>query len=158
VAAPAWAKQYDLIVANYTTRHQPILPVGWEEYKIWQFSDYFFSPGCNETCDGNWFNGNLVCAREWFGNYKPCEPTPPTGGLQIRSHFDHLNIRQEPSMNAKDVGDLMKGETVQVEELGGGDVWIRHTRGWSAVEIAGYRYMSIVTNNKKNPRDGEVGR
>jgi lysozyme len=153
---PAWAKNYDLMVANYTLRHQPVLPAGWEEYKIWQFSDYFFTPGCNAACDGNWFNGTLESARNWFGNYKSSESQSPTSGMQMRSHFDHLNIRQGPSMNARDVGDLMKGETVQVEELGGCDVWIKHSRGWSAVEIAGYRYMSVVPNNEEISQDVEV--
>jgi hypothetical protein len=31
-----------------------------------------------------------------------------------------------------------------VEQLGGNGVWIKHDRGWSAVEIGGYRYMELV--------------
>jgi lysozyme len=54
---PAWASSYDLLVANYTTQRIPIIPIGWITYKIWQFSSYFFIPGCTEACDGNWFNG-----------------------------------------------------------------------------------------------------
>jgi hypothetical protein len=26
----------------------------------------------------------------------------------------------------------------------GQDVWVKHARGWSAVEIDGYRYMEVV--------------
>ncbi len=149
---PAWSSKYDLIVANYTVKRQPVLPIGWDDYKIWQFSDYFFIPGCTEACDGNWFNGSLDQCRQWFGNYKPWilsnsgSPIEQAAGagLSVRSHLEGLNIRLAPTINSKDLGDLHKGEVVQVEELGGRDVWIKHTRGWSAVEIDGYRYAEVV--------------
>ncbi|OGN99041.1 MAG: hypothetical protein A2Z71_03355 [Chloroflexi bacterium RBG_13_50_21] len=141
---PAWSTQYDLIVANYTIQRIPIIPIGWTTYKIWQFSSYFFIPGCSEACDGNWFNGTLDQCRQWFGNYKPPEPNPPVVGLNVRSQFEGLYIRQGPSCGTKDIGDLHKDEVVQVDELGGKEVWIKHTRGWSCVEKDSYRYMEVV--------------
>ena len=141
---PVWAPRYDLIVAHYTTRHEPILPVSWSKYKIWQFSDHFFIPGCNETCDGNWFNGTPEECRKWFGNYRQVEPEFRGEGLLLRSHFEGLHIRQEPVLGSKELGHLTKGEEVMVDELGGSDVWIHHSRGWSAVEISGYRSMEVI--------------
>jgi lysozyme len=142
---PGWASQYDLIVANFTVKHEPAIPTGWEEYRIWQFSDYFFIPGCNTACDGDWFNGPIQECRSWFGNYQPSKPILPETGMQLRSHFEGLHIRKEPRLNASEVGHLRKGELVQVLELGGCDAWVRHARGWSAIEIAGYRYMEVVS-------------
>jgi hypothetical protein len=64
--------------------------------------------------------------------------------LQVRSQFEGLNIRLAPACSAKDLGDLHKDEVVHVDELGGKEVWIKHTRGWSCVEKDSYRYMEVV--------------
>jgi lysozyme len=37
---PAWSKDYELIVAHYTIDHQPMLPIGWTRWRIWQFTDH----------------------------------------------------------------------------------------------------------------------
>ena len=142
---PAWAGAYDLIVAHYTAAHAPILPIGWEKYTLWQFSDYWDFPGCDEQADANWFNGSLEQCRAWFGNYLEVQPQPPEiRSLKFRSLSDNLHIRQSPSMNARITGELAKGENVELEQLGGYDVWVRHARGWTAVERGGYRYMDVV--------------
>ena len=113
------------------------------KYIIWQFSDFWNIPGSEAVVDGNWFNGSLEQCRQWFGNYKPALPftdqmaeteqaqDPELEGWFQRSLFDNLHIRQSPSMNARITGNLEKGEIVEVEDLGGDDVWIRHERGWS---------------------------
>jgi GH25 family lysozyme M1 (1,4-beta-N-acetylmuramidase) len=170
---PSWAGSYDLIIAHYTSAHTPLLPHGWTQHVIWQFSDFWNIPGGDAVVDANWFNGNLEQCRQWFGNYKPgllphfslhkgeaeeaqCSLQMTGGGLQMRSLFENLHIRQSPKMNARVTGKLAKGEIVDVEQLGGNDAWIRHERGWSAVEIEGYRYMSVVTNTEANSRGMEV--
>jgi len=140
---PAWSKDYDLIVANYTQAHLPSLPIGWITWRIWQFSDCWFFPGCTETADANWFNGDLAAARAWFGNYREVDP-PVYNKTQARSLFPNLHIRHLPNTLAKEVGHLAKGETVQVNDLGGKEVWIKHTRGWTCVEKDGYRYMEVI--------------
>jgi hypothetical protein len=96
--------------------------------------------------DGNWFNGSLEQCRVWFGNYRePMPPEPAPGeAFKMRSLFRELNIRQAPHMGARVTGKLEKGECVEVEELGGYDTWVRHSRGWCAVERGGYRYMEVV--------------
>jgi nucleoid DNA-binding protein len=47
-------------------------------------------------------------------------------------------------MQARITGKLERGEVVEVEELGGFDSWVRHARGWTAVERGGYRYMEVI--------------
>jgi len=140
---PTWAKDYDLIVAHYTLARLPLLPIGWTTWRIWQFSDCWFFPGCNETADADWFNGDLAVARSWFGNYREVDP-PIINKTQARSLFPDLHIRHLPSILARQVGHLAKGETVDVNELGGKEVWIKHTRGWTCVEKDGYRYMEVI--------------
>lgn len=142
---PDWAGEYDLIIAQYTAARVPVLPSGWSKWVIWQFSDYWNFPGCDEIADGNWFNGHLEQCRAWFGNYHPPATTQPPAenGLTLRSLFDNLHIRQSPNMQARITGKLTKGETVKADQLSGFDVWIKHARGWSAVERGGYRYMEV---------------
>jgi GH25 family lysozyme M1 (1,4-beta-N-acetylmuramidase) len=140
---PTWAHEYDLLIAHYTSEHSPILPIGWDHWTIWQYTDAFYFPGCTCAADGNWFNGSLDQMRAWFGNYHQEDPLPSTP-FQFKSLFDNLHIRQEPTVSAREVGHLLKGEVVDVEQLGGDGAWIKHARGWTAVEINGYRYMEKV--------------
>jgi len=142
---PAWASDYELIVAHYTLAHQPTLPMGWKSWRIWQFSDGWSFRGCNEQADGNWFNGSLEQCRAWFGNAGGEQiAQPPQAGLRLRSLFDNLQIRQAPSIKAHSIGHLGRNEVVEVEALGGDDVWVRHARGWTALERGGYRYMEVL--------------
>jgi GH25 family lysozyme M1 (1,4-beta-N-acetylmuramidase) len=141
---PAWAHEYELIVAHYTIAHAPTLPIGWDKWLMWQYCEdsYYFS-GCSCATDANWFNGTLDQMRQWFGNYRQVGPAP-VKPYQVKSLFDGLHIRQIPNCFSKELGHLAKGEIVDVEELGGDGIWIRHARGWSAFEIDGYRYMEVV--------------
>jgi GH25 family lysozyme M1 (1,4-beta-N-acetylmuramidase) len=138
----AWARNYDLIVAHYTAAHQPTLPIGWDRWVAWQFSDYFFVPGSSSEVDADWFNGTLQECRQYFGNYHLVQPVPV--GLQARSLFDQLHVRAEPSIIAKEIEHLSKGDVIAIDNLGGQDVWIRHSRGWTCVEKNGYRYMEVI--------------
>jgi lysozyme len=142
---PPWSKDYELIVAHYTLAHQPTLPQGWVDWHIWQFSDDWYFRGCSERADANWFNGSLESCLAWFGNARdPGNVKQEVEGLKLRALFNELRIRQSPNLKAKQVGKLKKGEQVRVEQLGGYDVWVKHERGWTAVEIEGYRYMEVV--------------
>jgi lysozyme len=140
---PAWAHEYELLVAHYTIEHTPILPIGWDRWIIWQYTDSFYFPGCQSAADGDWFNGSLDQCRQWFGNYRQEDP-PSVVPFQFKSLFDNLHIRQQPSTTAKGVGHLARDEIVELVDVAGVDVWIRHARGYSAVEIGGYRYMEVV--------------
>lgn len=48
--------QYDLWVANYDVS-APALPVGWNEWKFWQYSQEGKVPGIGAKTDLNWFAG-----------------------------------------------------------------------------------------------------
>lgn len=140
---PAWAKDYELIVAHYTAEHQPLLPIGWSTWRIWQYSKSFFFPGCKEWADGDWYNGTLDQCRQWFGNYRQVEP-PNYQATRLRSHFNGLRIRSNPNVHCRILGSLAKGDTVDLDELGGADVWVHHSKGWTCVEKDNYRYMELL--------------
>jgi lysozyme len=139
---PEWAPSYPLVVAHYTAEHRPLLPTGWSTWQIWQFSDAFYFPGCDTAADGDWFNGSLGQMRAWFGNYKEIEPVFVS--LRARSLCENLHIRMMPSKSSREVGHLAKGESIDIDYVSGRDVWLQHSRGWSALEIDGYRYMEII--------------
>jgi lysozyme len=140
---PAWAKDYELIVAHYTAEHLPLLPIGWSNWRIWQYTDSFYFPGCSSAADGNWYNGTLEECRQWFGNYRKVEP-PVFQHTRLRSLFDQLHVRKTPSIFARELDHLAKGDTIEVDELDGVDVWVHHSKGWTAVERNGYRYMEVL--------------
>jgi lysozyme len=140
---PEWAHEYDLLVAHYTSEHSPTLPIGWDHWLFWQFSDHWYFPNIPCATDGDWFNGSLDQMRSWFGNYSQVDP-PVYDHLQARSQFDQLHVRKAPRVSAPAVAHLMKGDQVSVDELGGTDVWIHHSQGWTCVEQDGYRYMEVV--------------
>ncbi len=142
VHGPTWSRNYQLIVAHYTHEHVPMLPIGWTTWIAWQFSDYYFVPGCPTEIDADWFNGDPQACRQWFGNYRPVDP--PVISLRARSLFDQLQVRDHPGLDHDQVAQLAKGEAVEIEQLGGDDVWIKHPKGWSPVEIEGYRYMEVI--------------
>jgi GH25 family lysozyme M1 (1,4-beta-N-acetylmuramidase) len=69
---PAWAKDYDLWIANYEPT--PWLPPGWPRWKFWQHSKTGTVSGISELVDLNWFNGTMDELFDYAGK-KPPEPT-----------------------------------------------------------------------------------
>ncbi|OGO26437.1 MAG: hypothetical protein A2136_05540 [Chloroflexi bacterium RBG_16_54_11] len=149
---PAWAYQYDLLVAHYARRNYPMLPVGWSTWKIWQFTDYFYLQGTETKVDGNWFNGSIEQCRDWFGNYHPVTPPPPPppgSSLQMKVLIDGLRVRKAPSTSAQIMGQLNTGDVIDVADIGGANAWAQIQAGpyagyWSAVNYLGQRYMEVV--------------
>ncbi len=139
---PSWSKEYELIIAHYTAAHAPTVPYNWDTWKVWQFTDFFFWPGCTTEVDGDWFAGNLLACRQWFGNYREVEPAFVS--LRARSLFDQLHVRADAGVDHKEIGHLAKGQEVAIQDLGGKDVWVRHSAGWTCVEKDGYRYMEVI--------------
>lgn len=143
---PSWANQYDLIIAHYTSARNPTLPNGWASWRIWQFSDYFYFPGCVSVNDANWFNGTLEECRAWFGNYHPLEQDcPPCSGMmEMRVIADKLYIRSGPGTSYGIVGSLLKGDIIEVDDVGGYNAWVKHSKGWSAKSTSGLTYLEKV--------------
>jgi hypothetical protein len=108
-------------------QHSPILPIGWDHWTFWQYTDGYYFPGCSCVADGDWFNGTLTQMRQWFGNYRQVDPAP-SSPYQVRSLFDRLHIRQQPDISSKELGHLAKGEVVDVKRWAVRNLG-RHARG-----------------------------
>ena len=77
VGSASWSRQYDLWVANYTTRAEPVMPNDWDEWKMWQFID--------RPIDQNRFNGNELELRAW------AQLLPPPDTVTVEFPVDTYN-------------------------------------------------------------------
>jgi lysozyme len=119
-----------LWVANYTTAPSPLLPHGWTKWKIWQYSKTGIIPGIIGYVDMNRFNGDVL---ETFGNGEII--IPPAEGFSMEVLTQGLMIRKTPSIIGEEVGSLNAGEVLIVDDIGGDSSWIKHSRGWSCVQL-----------------------
>lgn len=53
VGNTSWARNYSLWVAHYTSASKPLMPVGWERWAIWQYSESGYIDGIPGTTDLN---------------------------------------------------------------------------------------------------------
>lgn len=67
-------------------------------------------------------------------------------------NVDVLNIRTEPSVTSKDIGNLIKGNSVTITELkkdARGNTWGKHSKGWSAIIYDKMTYMTHVSTTSQ---------
>ncbi len=55
---PAWTRDYYLWIAHYSV-DQPTLPLGWQTWSFWQYTDQGSVDGIYGNVDLNWFNGSV---------------------------------------------------------------------------------------------------
>ena len=103
-------------------------------------------PGCNFWV---WENTRrypdlweVIQLYDWANTPVP-PPTPPASGLRLRVKTEGLRIRNGPGTGFADIGRLSAGEIVDLENLDGADVWVKHKRGWSAMRHGGSRHMEV---------------
>jgi hypothetical protein len=118
------------------------LPNGISTWTAWQFA-IMPRPGFGELdCDIITDAG----AERYFGSepYVPPEPEPdpiPTT-LQMEVICDVLNVRDGPSASASDIGDLHRGDVVNVINIFGANAWIEFEPGkFCCVNGTKDRYM-----------------
>lgn len=63
---PSWTQDYDLWVAHYTTAYNPIIPAGWNIWKLWQYTSQGKVDGINGNVDINRFNGSEQDFRKYI--------------------------------------------------------------------------------------------
>ena len=138
---PDWSS-YDLWVAHYGVDN-PTLPVVWDQWTLWQYSDHGQVPGIDAATDLNWFNGSYDDLLAYV-SVEPVQDEVPLAGLQARVTTEQLYVRSGPSMNYGDVGDLHEGDVVNVVSLAGEDVWIQIEPGkWAPFRFRGKRLMEL---------------
>ena len=138
---PDWSS-YDLWVAHYGVDN-PTLPVVWDQWTLWQYSDHGQVPGIDAATDLNWFNGSYDDLLAYV-SVEPVQDEVSLAGLQARVTTEQLYVRSGPSMNYGDVGDLHEGDVVNVVSLAGEDVWIQIEPGkWAPFRFRGKRLMEL---------------
>ncbi|NIM95373.1 MAG: hypothetical protein GTO18_16885 [Anaerolineales bacterium] len=87
-----WAADYDLWVVHYyyPNVQVPRLPVGWSEWKLWQYSDKGRVSGIPSETDLDFFDGTLEEMREWAGN--GTTPPPPSN---LEKRVEELERRMD---------------------------------------------------------------
>jgi lysozyme len=83
-----WASGYDLWVAHYTNRPEPLLPQAWDRWTFWQHTNQGQVAGYEGDIDLDYFNGDKEALYEYAGIAleapepeplpEPEEPEPPT--------------------------------------------------------------------------------
>jgi hypothetical protein len=83
--SPFWLEYYDLWVANFTDADEPIMPIGWDEWLLWQYS-----------ADGNELGSKYgagskdICLNRFNGSYEDllifCGISSYTERLQALEH------------------------------------------------------------------------
>jgi GH25 family lysozyme M1 (1,4-beta-N-acetylmuramidase) len=151
---------FPLWLAWYATMGVVRVPGPWEveDLLFWQYT----SSG-NGTAYGvssleidlNWF----CCSPEFFTERFGVEisfPTPPDGGpMWYRVNTAVLNIREGRGASYRDLGDLLKGDLVEVDDIVGGWGVIRQIkRGGSDVPVpmVGSSYCSTAYLVKLDPQ------
>jgi GH25 family lysozyme M1 (1,4-beta-N-acetylmuramidase) len=144
-------RERPLWVAHYGVK-TPQVPKPWETWLFWQFTAK--GPGAaygaeSESIDLNYFNGDAARFAGLFGAAAP--PTPETPTLPVSQAdgasriifqvIDEVYIREGPSTRANIVGQLQPGESVPALEIVGDDAWLKHERGYSAINYRGKQYM-----------------
>ncbi len=129
VGVNSWAASYDLWIANYGVQ-QPMIPLPWNNYKIWQYNDRGQVAGINANVDEDLFNGDQAAMLAYFGNGN-ATPEPPDDEIKPQKYVvvtaGALNMRSLPSASSKDIGTLAGGDDLPVlEEING---WYR-VEGW----------------------------
>jgi lysozyme len=84
--APAWTKNYLLWIANYTTGQRPLVPKGWTNWAIWQYTDQGRLPGYAGNLDLDRYAGTVDDLIAWAGAAPkvtpPETPSTPTPSAQ----------------------------------------------------------------------------
>ena len=105
----AYLTDRKLWVAHYTTASQPLMPVGWQGYWLWQHTSSGRLDGYAGNLDMNRFGGSEQEWLAWIGEEEELEPEPepdePLFQARVYSWATpYVNVRAEPSLSAGKVG------------------------------------------------------
>lgn len=141
---PLWIASYSdqLYMENNI---KELLP--WNTWTFWQYSDSGTFDGYFSGVDCNLFNGTEEEYQKYFNLSEIIpEPEPPTNEVKLPTLkvLRTVNIRTQPTTSAQSVGYYVAGNIVEVLEIkpiNAVSVWIRTSKGWSAVTHYGVKYM-----------------
>ena len=143
---PSWSSNYELWVAHYTSAPAPMIPNGWTNYRMWQYSETGRVPGTSGNVDCNWYNGDEDDLMSFFANGSM---QPPFAYERAVITADRgVRVRATPSTLAYFYFVLPKNTVVEVLEtinLPNGDVWVRvGQRQYCAMVYKGERLIRML--------------
>jgi lysozyme len=132
IYAHFWS-QMELWIARYTVKRKPwsnpgdpsiVTPPYWDDWIFWQHSNGGNGLGPefgadSKSIDLNYFNGDEVAFNLYAGLTSEIIPVGIVPIETVEVMTSVLNIRALPSVNSKDLGDLLKGCKVPVSAIDG---------------------------------------
>jgi len=155
-----WAGNHPLWIARYSDylsgpwsdgRYKPY---EWDTWTLWQWSADGNGEGSlygaqSNSIDKNWFNGTYDMFLNWIDEGVSASASPSEEPYDECAKFvvtaDALNVRSGPGTNYSVVAQLNKGDIVNVEDLGGSNVWVEIAPGkWCAHTYNYVKYMEKI--------------
>jgi GH25 family lysozyme M1 (1,4-beta-N-acetylmuramidase) len=138
----AYLTDRKLWVAHYTTNPQPLLPVGWDHYDLWQYTSSGRLAGYAGNLDTNRFNGDDADFAEWVGDLPIPEPPPepPTedklfDARVVTTPPNRLRTRYTPAGLVRPEADWLQSQAiVPVYETSGTGWWRVGHEAWASSE------------------------
>ncbi|MBI5497228.1 MAG: SH3 domain-containing protein [Deltaproteobacteria bacterium] len=166
-------RDYPLWVANYGATC-PVMPSGWSQWAIWQYSDSGRIPGLTGNFDVNVFNGDEDALRAFARSLKrgasadtgTTEPPPPAGpaycleAVSTGLNGGRLNIRPQPNTSRSPVGTLAEGRQVPIldrtdgEQIGSTTRWLKIRSPAGVTGWVSGRYLRCVGTGVLDTGDG----
>lgn len=150
-----WALDYDLWVANYTTREQPSLPSVWassgKSWRFWQYTaagdgHVYGTPRAGMGIDLNRFNGDVFNLLDYIGVTEEPQPAPAPGFVRVKVGW--LFFRQRPELYqgaALAVGQGTLLELIEPEKIHTDiDYWHVRKDGFEGYVSAGSAYTERI--------------
>ena len=123
-----------LWVAHYTTNAYPLMPTGWDNWWLWQFTSSGRLAGYAGNLDTNRFNGDDADFAEWAGDLPIPEPEPKLFDAKVvTTPPNRLKTRYTPAGLERPEADWLPSQAiVPVYETSGTGWWRVAPEAWSS--------------------------
>ena len=109
-----------LWICDINNNLYPLLPQGWNNWWLWQFTHTGRLPGYSGNLDCNRFYGDDADFAAWVGETEAPDPVEKLFDARVYSWATpYVNIRKEPSINSEDIGNVYPNEVVAVHATTG---------------------------------------
>ncbi len=93
-SAPAWTADYLLWIANYTSAPKPLIPKGWTDWTLWQYTEQGRLNGCAGNLDLDHYSGTVDDLAAWVASLAlPPSPIPDEIVALVANYIQALNAR-----------------------------------------------------------------
>lgn len=119
----AYLTDRKLWVAHYTTASQPLMPVGFDSYWLWQYSSTGRLDGYAGNLDMNRFGGSEQEWLAWIGGEVPADPDKLFDAKVVTVPPNRLRTRYTPAGLVRPEADWLQSQAIV-------PVYETHSTGW----------------------------